>query len=101
MVNWAAAGEQCELKVQTDLNYAEEVSFSDDQLQEKVPQKTPRNLTTQRRRYTNLTFEFLAAVRFTVLDFGPALARKLVPIRFAVFGNLGGEAAFLFRLTPF
>lgn len=75
--------------------------FCDDQLQEAVPHKTPRNLTIPRRRFVNSTFEFFTGAHFSMFGVVWGLGLKLSPIGYAVFDFFGGEQAFLFRLTPF
>jgi len=76
-------------------------SIHDDQLQEAVPHKTPRSVTTPRRRFINSTVEFFANTSFLMSALGWGVGQKLLPTARSVFNFLGGEAAFLFRLTPF
>ena len=77
------------------------VSFSDDQLLEAIPNKTPRTITISRRRSSNASVEFFTCVQLSSLTFCPSIGQKVKELSQAVFKSLGGEIAFLFRLTPF
>jgi hypothetical protein len=74
---------------------------SGEQLQKAVPHKTPRRLSSLRRRFINTTVDVYTATNFCLSHFGWGWNQWHLAKRHTVFNFLGGEAAFLFRLTPF
>lgn len=76
-------------------------AIHDDELQEAAPHKTPRSVITPRRRFINSTVEFFTYTSFSMSALGWGVSRKLLLAARSVFNFLGGEEAFLFRLTPF